>query len=265
MSKIIYECEPEIWCKKFDKEMIEKPNNNKIKQIYLYKEGKNKKERELIRNIEKILNDKKIKNYEELNKIINELELFKYKENVEFYFKKIKFSFEEKITIKECVIVVILFYFIENNEAKIDNEFLEYIKEFTNEFEYGKIKMKFPEFKCFDEDRKNCIATIDELLELGTKEDVLKEFFKDRVVEYCKEIEIDKINTLRKAVKGGNPEVKGIILLFIAPEDITLRTVTKAVEDVNFYVGAKGYTDIMYEVKLDKDCKSTKIKVAILS
>ena len=126
--------------------------------------------------------------------------------------------------------------------------------------------MKFSEFKWFDEDRKNFIETIQELLELGCKEDVLEEFFKDRVIAYSKEIGIAEISTLIKDIKIiGNPEIKGIILLFIAPEDVTLGTVTKAVEDVNFYIGAKEYTDLMYEIKIDKNCKKTKIKTIVVA
>ena len=254
MSEILYE-NPK-WSKKFAKEMLE--NYNLVKQVCLDKKGISEKEQELIKNIEKILDNEKIENYKELNKKMNDFQIFKYNESADFIIRRGRFSFEEKTTIRNCLI---LFLF------KEDNEFLKSLeKEFTNYAEYGKIKMKFSEFKWFDEDRKNFIETIQELLELGCKEDVLEEFFKDRVIAYSKEIGIAEISTLIKDIKIiGNPEIKGIILLFIAPEDVTLGTVTKAVEDVNFYIGAKEYTDLMYEIKIDKNCKKTKIKTIVVA
>ena len=252
MSKIIYDIRPK-WSKRFEKEMLEKYNI--AKQVYLFKEGKSEKEQELINNIEKILDDEKIESYKELNKKIDDFKIFKYNDSVDFVIRRGTFSFEEKTTIVNCVII---FLFKENNEFLVD------LKEFTNHIEYGKIKMKFSEFEWFDEDRKNCVEIVKELLEIGLKEDTLADFFKDRVIEYSGEIEIDKINTLRTAIKEGNTQIKGILLLFIATEDISLGTATKAVEDVNFYLGARGYTDLMYEIKIDKDCKKTKIKTIVV-
>ena len=238
------------WNKDFGERIVEEYEY--VKQVYLEAESEDEKEKKLLNQINEIVNNEKYINSEEFKKDLKQNKIFKFNNDADFVIRRLIFSIkkENTICIKNCVIQFFL---------KEENETFNNLNNFTNKAQIGKINIKFGEYKWHDEIRNNCVETVKELLNLDIKESVLEDFFKEKNVVYSKEIKLDQIHNLKEVSKKF-PHIQGILLLLIVPNNLGIAVITKAITDISSFLGAKENTDLLYEIKIEENCKEATIK-----
>ncbi len=251
---------------KWTKKIGEKVTNSKYaKKVYLDSEGDDEKEKNVIKKIEDVLEKEEIKNYEEFNKMIKENKTFEFYTGIDFTIRKIKYKIiENKIHIVHCVVIFLF---------RGEDEFYLYLKEFTNEAKIGNIVMKFPEAKRKDLLREKTVEIVKEIVEGNVQKNVnepeLIEFFKDKKIVYSDEINLKEINKLIDAGKPNNhfiiPTITGALIIFSYEKSVDIQTISKSIEDINFYTGLNTPKTIIYTTQKNENYKEPKIKIVLVS
>ena len=220
-------------------------------------------EKDIITKIQNILNEKEIQNYKEFDEILSSNEVFEYENEVYFNIRKINYYFQEgNIVIINCIVIFLF---------KEEHNLLKYLEEFTDNEKINNINLKFLEPKRNDEIREKSIEIINELLYSNVNkkidENELVNFFKDTKISYSGELNLSEIRTLKDVLICKDslcvPKIKGILLIFTSPEILDMNTISNAIKDINFYLGAKKDTNILSTTKVDKNYKEPKIKVIL--
>ena len=252
-------CTGAKWTEEFG-EIVEKYKY--AKKVFLEVSNDNS-EKDIITKIQNILNEKKIQNYKEFDEILSKNEVFEYENEVYFNIRKINYYFQEdSIVIINCIVIFLF---------KEEHNLLKYLEEFTDNEKINNIDLKFLEAKRNDEMREKSIEIINEILYSNVNkkidENELINFFKDTKISYSGELNFNEIRILKDVLICKDslcvPKIKGILLVFTSPEILDMNTISNAIKDINFYLGAKKDTNILSTTKVDKNYKEPKIKVIL--
>lgn len=232
-----------------------------VRDVFL--ESENLNEQNIIEKIQDILDNEKIKDENEMNKVLEKNKIFEFEENITFNIRRITCEFKnEKINIINCEITFLF---------KEVNELFYFLEDYTGIEKVGNIELRFPLVKGHFKTRKNCKEIVKELLNgklhKNIDENELVEFFKDKEVIYSEEIKFDEIRTLKDVTKHKyflkSTLIKGVLMFFVNPENMNVDEMYKIMKDINFYIFAKSDTNSLYAEKIDQNYKESKVKVIL--
>lgn len=244
------------WGKELEKEITK---YKYAKKVFLDSENNSNKEKQIIKEIQKILKQEGIFDETDINNLLTQNKVLKYNNEVNFIIRKINYYFEESIIISNCVIIFLF------NEK---NEFFKTLSNLENNVTTNGINLEFSSYKSENTSITETIHIVNELSELGIDKNELKNFFEGFKILYSGEIKIDEIRKLREFSKYENtkfiiPTIRGILLLLVSKEEFDVDTVSTIVKDAIFYVGGKSDTNIICKTKIDKDSNEPKAKVIL--
>ena len=244
------------WSKELEKEITK---YQYAKKVFLDSEKNSNKEKEIIKEIQKILKQEKIFNEKDFDSFLSQNKILKYNDEVDFIVRKVNCCFKESIIISNCVVIFLF------NEK---NDFFEILGNLENNVTVDGINLEFSSYRSKNTTIDETIQIVNELSNLGIDKSELNNFFEGFKILYRGEIKIDEIRKLRECSKYENtkfivPTIKGILLLVVSQEELDINAVSTIVKDASFYVGGKSNTNIIYKTKIDKSCDEPKIKVIL--